>query len=308
MNYFFKDEKNQLQFDKNGFVILDLFDTEEVNQMLNFLHHGNPDLKHGKFSSILHWDFDQNRKLNDLLAILINPKLYDILPDWQVLNGSFIVKSSAEFENTSFSLHQDFNLVSVNDLPSIGMWIALVDTSKENGGLCVLPGSHNKFGQTIRGVNIPSLNIEFDDEVNQIVEYLDIKKGQVCLFNHSLFHGSPSNTSNAIRPIIHAGIFPPEFTRVHYYKSLDNNGVDVVEEIEIDHNYYSYNMLAFCKDPKSGPYKVRRVMNDYTPTPTRELVLESYGVKSSKKPLYVHQKNDTNISFVQKVINFIKRR
>ena len=110
MNNFFKSEEHQKLFDKSGYIIIDFFNEKEVKEMLNFLYESEPNLKTGKFTSIFHWDYNLNKKLNDFLANLISPKLSNVLPNWQVLNGSYIVKSTADVDGTSFSLHQDFNL------------------------------------------------------------------------------------------------------------------------------------------------------------------------------------------------------
>ncbi len=273
---FFCNQSLQEQFNKNGYVIVDFLNTKEVDIFLNFLHEQPIEYEKGIFSSIFHWDYERQTIFSNLIQCILQNKLELVLPTWKTYGASYIVKSPDLSQNSNFDLHQDFTMTDESYIPSFGLWVALVDTNKTNGGLCVLPGSDSKFKGTIRSVNISSLFLPIDKEVNTHVEYLEIKAGQACIFSHALFHGSLNNKSHKYRPIIHAGVFAPDAKIRHYPKTINSGGEEIIEILEISLDYYFYNIKEFIKNPKSGPYKVLGIQEKYTSTPTRDDVLKSY--------------------------------
>ena len=121
-------------------------------------------------------------------------------------NEVFIVKNKHKVSN--FPLHQDWSFVDENQYKTINIWIALQDTSPQNGGLYVIKGSHN-LKNKIRGAG--KLSFDFDQYKKKVKPYLTalhIKKGQAAIFYHSLIHGSPSNLTNDPRIVISLAVLP----------------------------------------------------------------------------------------------------
>ena len=95
-------------------------------------------------------------------------------------------------------LHQELELLS---LLGVAIWIPLVDTNSQIGGLRVVPGSH-KMGvkkhltrdQTKDGYN----KVIWNEDKNKI-KHLSVKKGDVVVFHPLLFHGSMPNKSKNAR-------------------------------------------------------------------------------------------------------------
>jgi len=111
-------------------------------------------------------------------------------------------------------LHQDlwyFPFRPANDI--VAAWTALQHIDRQNGGLCVLPGSHHHYpGGELRmhgypnwsgGVNklyhtIADESISMDALEGKLV-YPAMNAGDVIFFHPLLFHGSNLNNSNDMR-------------------------------------------------------------------------------------------------------------
>lgn len=280
MKKMFVDSQLQAQYDEKGYIVVDFFNQDETAKMRKYLtdnHSGEQG--HGIFVSVHSWPADLNLAFTEEVISLTTPKVQAILPEWKVEGACYIVKPPYKAEqNTEFTLHQDYNMVDESDVPSLGLWIALVDTDQSNGGLYALPGSHEKFAGTLRGANMPSFTIPLDRQLKPLLEYITVKAGQACIFAHSLFHGSPPNASNTFRPIIHAGLFAPDSKPYHYLREIDDNGKAYIDVLEIDRAYYYQQVVEFIKAPRLCPHKVVGRLDTYRPVPTREEMLLAYGV------------------------------
>lgn len=280
MKKMFADSQLQKHYDEKGYVVVDFFNQDETAKMLSFLTDNyQEEQSHGIFVSLHSWPADLNLAFAKQVVELSQAKASVILPDWKVEGACYIVKPSQKAEvNTEFTLHQDYNMVDESDVPSLGLWIALVDTDQTNGGLYALPGSHEKFAGTLRSANMPSFRLPLDRQLEPLLEYITVKAGQACIFAHSLFHGSPPNASNTFRPIIHAGLFAPDSKPYHYLREVDENGKAYIDILEIDREYYYQQVIEFIQAPRRCPHTVVGRLDTYRPVPTREELLLAYGV------------------------------
>lgn len=272
----FANPEHQAHYESEGYIVADFFSKEEVQEMLDFWKKSPHHFDEGKFTSVHSWPPELNAQLSKRMHEISQPKIDQLMPGWKGDGVAYIVKGPASDKPSDFKLHQDFNMLDETIAPSFGLWVALVDISQENGGLYVLPGSHNKFKGTIRSSTNPSLHMEVVPEIVPHLKNINIRAGQACIFAHSLFHGSPSNRSRKERPILHMGVFPNEAKSYHYYKVKDDTGAEAYEILEIDRTFYYTKILEFIGDPKASPHKVVGVLRNYRPTPTEAEVLEAY--------------------------------
>jgi hypothetical protein len=272
----FSKEAHQQQYEKDGYITTDLLSSKEVKTLMNFWKKSPHHFDDGKFTSVHQWSPELNAELSKLMHQLTQPHIDEIMPGWIGDGVSFIVKGPRSAKPSDFKLHQDFNMLDESVVPSFGLWIALVDIHQSNGGLFVLPGSHNKFKGTIRSANHPSLHMDIVPEIIPHLKHINIKAGQACIFAHSLFHGSPSNGTKHERAILHMGLFPKEAKSYHYYKTTNNAGKEVFEILEIDREYYYTQILNFIANPKGSPHQAAGILENYRPTPTPKEVLVAY--------------------------------
>ena len=121
----------------------------------------------------------------------------------------------------------------VRDVPalvpgvSLSAWVALTRSSRENGCVKFLPGTHTAWhepevvedGRGIFGRNVALT--QFDDAEPY---YMELEPGEFVLFSESLVHGSDANESDSDR----TGVvfrFTPTSTRIYEGLRVDGKGM-----------------------------------------------------------------------------------
>ena len=201
-----------------------------------------------------------------LLKTIAARKVNELTIACYLHGGSYLIKGNSG--ETIFRVHQDWNNVDETQAMSYALWIPLTDTYGTDGGLCVVPQSHKIFPGAIRSPTNPSLTLDFTDDLTRRLKPLYIKAGQACIYAHNLFHGSRYNTSGALRPVIHAGIFPCEAQQVHYFV----NG-STVEEVAVGSEFYYAQLPAMLKGQKPPEFPVSQT---FRLTPQHSPSLEDF--------------------------------
>ncbi len=142
-----------------------------------------------------------------LFNLIIHPKVLDILEsligsDIQ-FNGDFWVRPKLPNEKlTTLPWHQDSAYMPNTETDThLTVWMPLVDVKLENGPLQFLPGSHKSGLQTYHRVPgetfaVPLLPPTSSDTD---IDTLEMKKGDLLVFNNLVFHRSLVNHSDIIR-------------------------------------------------------------------------------------------------------------
>ncbi len=94
-----------------------------------------------------------------------------------------------------FPWHQDNGYGPIDPLPYITCWLALEDTTLENGCIWIQPRSHLKGVVEHKQTDI-GLQCYFEEDPGLAVP---LKKGSMVVFSSLLFHRSTPNLSNTIR-------------------------------------------------------------------------------------------------------------
>ena len=142
-----------------------------------------------------------------LFDLITHPKVLNVLElliggDIQ-FNGDFWVRPKLPNEKlTTLPWHQDSAYMphTENDM-HLTVWMPLVDVKTENGPLQFLPGSHKAGLQTYHRVPgeafavpvLPPASADTD------IDTLEMKKGDLLVFNNLVFHRSLLNHSDIIR-------------------------------------------------------------------------------------------------------------
>ena len=142
-----------------------------------------------------------------LFNLITHPKVLDILESLIGsdirFNGDFWVRPKLPNEKlTTLPWHQDSAYMpgTENDT-HLTVWLPLVDVKLENGPLQFLPGSHKSGLQTYHRVPgeafaVPVLSPTSSDTD---IDTLEMKKGDLLVFNNLVFHRSLVNHSDSIR-------------------------------------------------------------------------------------------------------------
>ena len=101
--------------------------------------------------------------------------------------------------------HQDEQPIPTRDRSLTGVWIALADTTKDNGCLWILPESHKsgviyeRYPHDLPDVDSMPIARGFDDAGAVPVE---MRKGSVLFFSGYLLHRSKKNDTASYRPAL----------------------------------------------------------------------------------------------------------
>ena len=239
----FKDKALQDAFDREGYVVIDLIERAQVEDLLTFyngLNHA-PMPTYGFQVSLDNEHSDFVREISDRLTSTVSPFVDMVFRDHQIFTASFVVKE----KNPSGIVppHQDWTFVNERDYWSASIWCPLVDVDMHSGCLGVIRGSH-RFYDHVRPSPSPQYEPPFKDQLFTIFPYLqliEMKAGQALVFNNRTFHASPPNTSDQSRIAFGLGITHRDAEIQHYYL-LPKQERAVLERFKVKPDFFfAYN-------------------------------------------------------------------
>ncbi len=215
-------EAQVAQYTKDGYVIPDFHMDQGRLDAIRLLHKQLVE-NYPYFSdycpALLPFDsrflaFARDETILDMVSQVIG----DDIALW---NMSFFAKPAQVGSKTPW--HQDGEYWAMQPLATCTVWLALDDSTSENGCLRVIPGSHqgNKLGrhQTNNeaglSLNQELLPTEFDE--SEAVD-LVMKAGQISLHDVYLVHGSEPNRSTQSRRGMTMRFMP---TSAHYNRDIE---------------------------------------------------------------------------------------
>lgn len=134
---------------------------------------------------------------------IMNPNLLDALEDVMETENIVLHHTKAHLkppeEGAPFPMHQDYHYFPYEHDSMVAVFVHLDETSPENGGLAVFPGSH-KLGP-LEDKSTQSGWHYVDQDKFKLSEATSIhaKRGDVVIFSYLLVHGSYLNTSERVR-------------------------------------------------------------------------------------------------------------
>lgn len=230
MKQFFINNELKDQFEKDGYLLIDLFSEEEIHQLKEIYNQYSYNFQEYFYSSSFIPQDHIRAEISERLKAIISPKAETILQNFKKLGAVFLIKPP--HPNSVMPIHQDWTVVEEKKYHSITFWIPLQDTTVENGAIKVLPTSH-KLCDALRS---PAL-IDPIDGVRHLAEplmqTLEMKAGQAFIFTHALWHSSFSNLSQNPRIAVAYGVIPEEAELVYYHKE---NGV--IQQLSILDDFF----------------------------------------------------------------------
>lgn len=140
-------------------------------------------------------DFARDDRILDMVAQIIGP-------DIALWNSSFFAKPAKVGSRTPW--HQDGEYWPIRPLATCSVWIAVDNSSVENGCLQVIPGSHKTRelkSHHVNGADGLALPLELDEDALNLTEAVNIEleRGQISLHDVYLMHASEPNQSELPR-------------------------------------------------------------------------------------------------------------
>ncbi len=285
----FKDPQRQAFFEKEGYTTFPLLNAEEVRELRLFYESKNLFSENGAGFQISLYNPDKAlcREIRDKVLSIVLPKMSVEIENFKAIVASFVAKPA--IPNSVVPPHQDWSFADREEdgYCSLSSWIALVDTNFDNGGMGVIPGSH-KFLHNHRPSPSPQCPVPLGQHVFSVFPYMkmiDVKAGDILLFDNRTFHASPPNTSNAPRISVGVGITQKDARLVHYNMKPDGTFKTMLKYYVDEDFYLKYDnaMLSKMYDEKKpieGYGQPVEVPYDYADLTVSEMVklMESSGL------------------------------
>lgn len=258
----FKDEERQQFFEREGYAVFPLLNKEEVAELKSFYQ--SLPLKDEKgfgfHVSMDNSDKEMCRTIREKIWDIALPRLAEHLKDFKPFVASFVMKEVNP--KGVVPAHQDWSFVDREEegYSSITCWIALVDTNLDNGGMGVIRGSH-KFMQNHRPSPSPQCPVPLSEHMFSIFPYLhtiDVKAGEVLMFDNRTFHASPPNTSDAVRLAAGVGVTQAGANLVHYYMKPDGEFKTMLR-YNVDQDFF----LKYENATLSKMYDAKQLIEGY---------------------------------------------
>lgn len=215
------DEQNDYLC-KNGFILLDCLNNEEIDLLSNlYFKWHKSDKPNTFFKSYFSDNTAYKEEVEREIIKIIQPKVNNYFMPSDLYGGMFVVKPHGE--NGHLPPHQDWSFVSEKINWSLNMWSPLADVNAQNGNMKMIPGSH-RFMHTIRGFNTKDQYIHQKDLLEKIAIDIPMKKGEIIFFFHGIIHGSTKNMNIAERVSIGLSIKEKNIpTYFHYYNEKSDS-------------------------------------------------------------------------------------
>lgn len=240
----------------NGYVVLDFFDSTLLENAFKIISTKNNE---GKFSTnnnnnidvSFHCTFlDPDKSYKQLvwkvLNDLIGPFLEEYVIDYKIIQANLFNKAPG---TGIIYPHQNLTTVDEGKHTSISIWIPIQDTNTENGTLYFLPKSHGRY-EPYRNSNIHWAPMNASSKIEDYkMTPVNLKVGQVLVFDDSIVHGSPDNESNKDRFVFHYIAIPKDTNPIFCQKIND-----IINLIEVD-DFFWQNYTPGDEEPKSPVIK-----------------------------------------------------
>lgn len=178
------------------------------------------------------WDYMKSPAITERLAQLLGP---DLLV-WRTQIFFKPPKSPAiQWHQASTFMVEDYQDPALHpqnrdDLFQLTVWVAVDDTTPENGCLEFIRGGHESV-RTIRfggeeGFYNAAFSLEFDRDPSRVVQ-IPCKAGQFIIFTERCIHGSGPNTTDRHRLAFNLRAIPTNvavYPNKKYYRSVYNGG------------------------------------------------------------------------------------
>lgn len=249
MRNIFNDESLEKEFKKNGFVRVPFLNSNEVNELKELFFSTLPS-SGGQIkaeetgvedANFISYDFtfiDKNieykREVYKLISSRFENQMNKLLANYRPIIANFIRKKSATGE---VPLHQNWAFADEEKCTTVSIWCPLVDSTKENGTLQVVPRSHKRFGK-FRGPMVPW---ELDKIKSAIIDNyltpLETKAGECVILDDSIVHYSAINKTEGLRLAIQLICVPKEIPSLHYHMDQSNDKTQI-KVLQVEDDFY----------------------------------------------------------------------
>lgn len=214
----FKADDMEARFERYGYTIIRRFiDTPSI-EALKLLYEKNK-IDSDRSFYVSHWIEGGNFKkvIDEGIQQILYPFAKHYLLDYVPVFAALSVKHSKP--DSAMHLHQDWAHVDEKRFRSVNVWVAVDETTPDNGAICLLKGSHRLFDD-VRGVSTPDTFRYIGEEALQpYLTGIYLQPGDAVVWDHRVIHGSYTNRSGQLRLGAVINMRPADSEFVLYYMS-----------------------------------------------------------------------------------------
>ncbi len=185
-------------------------------------HQYCPQISHEKgqvFYSTFSNALEKNLNLKNEIKQLLHIAYQNTFINYESFAEMFLLKQP---DNEPLVLHQDWSYAEEDKTLTATVWLPLQKTTKENGALFLIPGSH-KFFHNYRSGSLPSARIPLHENLQKHQVTIEVNEGEAIIFHPALFHGSHPNTSNENRIVAAAIVTTSEQPLLYFHQPQNTN-------------------------------------------------------------------------------------
>ncbi|HLP50934.1 MAG TPA: phytanoyl-CoA dioxygenase family protein [Chitinophagales bacterium] len=257
-----KDKLIQSTLHETGYLIGGNIGRENISALLSLYSqlHDFKTNEGGMFYSLYSNDIDYRKKVHTQIEAILKPVYETLFTDYKSVINSFIVKIAGP--KSDFSLHQDSTGLDENKYSPLSAWIPLQDTDLHNGTICFVPKTH-AFFYPYRGISFKAPFAEYENELKKYLVPVNLKAGDILLFDNRLVHYSHINFSETPRIVVMSGLFPSEAEIVSVYKDPipQNSPLEIYKQSED----FLVTNTAFYNNCTERPYRGEKILEIEAP-------------------------------------------
>jgi len=236
----FKSNLLEETFRELGYVVVDFMNSDEIQEVKKIV----ASLREERL------DADDNPEVSYKLSFFVdNPeyrkRIFDRISDFsQPLLDAYLDNYEPLMINTfdkepgtgEVPVHQNWTFVDEASYRSVSVWIPLVDVTRENGTMELVPRSHSGISE-FRGPLIPWVFLDIVDTIKEkYMVPLNLRVGQAAIIDDAILHYTSQNDTQTIRATVQIIAKPQEANAIHYHRPSEE--AEHVEVFETDSGFY----------------------------------------------------------------------
>ncbi|MBX2901919.1 MAG: phytanoyl-CoA dioxygenase family protein [Chitinophagales bacterium] len=267
MKTIFKDQEKQQFFEREGYVTFPLLNKEEVAELYALYASLNLETsKRAGFHVVMdNSNKEMVRQVRNKIWEVALPRFNEHLQNYKSHVATFAIKEVSDTGITPPHMDWSFAENEQDGYFSTSCWIALMDMNAENGCMSVVRGGSHHIFKNYRPSPSPQIKVPLDNLIFDIFPYtkiIEMKAGEVLIFDNRTFHASPPNTSNTARVAAGVAITQKDANLVHYYLKPDGTEKTVLK-YNIDEEFF----MKYSNADLSKLYDEGKLIEGYgTPT------------------------------------------
>jgi ectoine hydroxylase-related dioxygenase (phytanoyl-CoA dioxygenase family) len=262
----FADAELQRRFDRDGYVVLDAFLSEDEVRTLRAWWEAHPDPvnERGFAPSTLSTDVSYRLEVTNLVGSVYERPRRGLFDDYRFIVANYLSKKP---HGGIVYVHQDPSFVFDHLCTAVEIWCPLVDVDARNGCMRVIRGSH-RLNRTLRPSE-PYFPYGHLSEMMyaECMTELPMRAGQALVFTQMLFHSSLPNQTDRFR-VAAGALYVPREAQLIYVNPDDRLRPTRLEVFEAPDLFYTTE--EYTRPPKGAR---SLFTTDYAPAPLDEHVL-----------------------------------